>query len=179
MSITTDTRQALPVGTWSLDPVGNFSSTTTDGGSAVNRTHNKQNEVTAAGAQALAYDANGNTLTDDRGQHYVYDAWNRLVQVKGASNTTLASYSYDALGRRIVENESGTVRDLYYSDAWQVVEERVHLLAIPLRPGQVDDVRRYVDGVHELGQLAVAQHAREVLAQRIADLAAHGVNVRN
>src|SRR5437660_9417772 len=58
---------------WSLDPVGNFSSTTTDGGSAVNRTHNKQNEVTALGASTLTFDANGNTTTDDNGKTLVYD----------------------------------------------------------------------------------------------------------
>ena len=109
---------------WNLDALGNWSSVTSNA-TTQTRTANQQNEVTAVGAQALAYDANGNTLTDDRGQHYVYDAWNRLVQVKSAGNTTLASYSYDALGRRIIENETGTVHDLYYSAAWQVVEERV------------------------------------------------------
>jgi len=51
--------------TWSLDPVGNFSSTTTDGGSAVNNIFNKQNEETAAGFSTLAFDANGNFTTDD------------------------------------------------------------------------------------------------------------------
>ena len=59
---------------WSLDPVGNFSSTTTDGGSAVNRTHNKQNEVTAVGGNTLTFDNNGNTTTDDNGKTLVYDA---------------------------------------------------------------------------------------------------------
>jgi RHS repeat-associated protein len=45
------------------------------------------------------------------------------VQVKQGA-TPLASYSYDALGRRVIEN-SGTARDLYYSTGWQVLEERV------------------------------------------------------
>src|SRR5207245_35770 len=56
---------------WSLDPVGNFSSTATDGGSAVNRTHNKQNEVTAVGGSTLTFDSNGNTTTDDNGKTLV------------------------------------------------------------------------------------------------------------
>jgi RHS repeat-associated protein len=55
--------------------------------------------------------------------HSVYDIWNRLVAYKNGS-TTLESLSYDGLDRRIVENP-GTARDLYYSDQWQVLEERV------------------------------------------------------
>jgi RHS repeat-associated protein len=108
--------------TWSLDAEGNFSSTTTDGGSAVNNTFNKQNEETATGSSTLAFDKNGNLTTDDQGHTLVYDAWNRLVAVKNGS-TTLVSYKYDGLGRRIVENP-GTARDLYYSANWQVLEER-------------------------------------------------------
>jgi RHS repeat-associated protein len=108
--------------TWSLDAVGNFSSTTTDGGSPVNNSFNKQNEETAAGTANLAFDNNGNTTTDDQGKTLVYDAWNRLVAYKNGS-MVLESYSYDALGRRIVQNP-GTATDLYYSSAWQVLEER-------------------------------------------------------
>src|SRR5713101_6014909 len=99
--------------TWSLDPTGNFSSTTTDGGSGVNRTFNKQNEETAAGSSTLAFDSNGNLTTDDQGHTLVYDAWNRLVKVKNGT-TTLTSYKYDALGRRIAEAPSTNTNDLYY-----------------------------------------------------------------
>jgi RHS repeat-associated protein len=44
--------------------------------------------------------------------------------VKNSGGTTIASYAYDGLGRRIQETHSGTVNDLYYSSAWQVLEER-------------------------------------------------------
>jgi RHS repeat-associated protein len=108
--------------TWSLDAVGNFSSTTTDGGSTVNNSFNKQNEETSAGTANLAFDNNGNTTTDDQGKTLVYDAWNRLVAYKNGG-TTLESYSYDPLNRRIVQNP-GTATDLYYSSDWQVLEER-------------------------------------------------------
>ena len=73
--------------TWSLDPLGNFSSTTTDGGSAVHNSFNKQNEETAAGACTLAFDSNGNMTTDDQGKTLVYDAWNRLVANKNGATT--------------------------------------------------------------------------------------------
>jgi RHS repeat-associated protein len=108
---------------WSLDAAGNFSSQTTDG-TQVNRTHNKQNQVTGVGSNTLTLDANGNLTKDDAGQQYVYDAWNRLVAVKNSSGTTITSYKVDALNRRIVENP-GTPRDLYYSADWQVLEERL------------------------------------------------------
>jgi RHS repeat-associated protein len=62
--------------------------------------------------------------TDELGQTYKYDAWNRLVQVKNSGGTVIASYAYDGLGRRIQETHGGTVNDFYYSSAWQVLEER-------------------------------------------------------
>ncbi len=107
---------------YTLDAEGNFSSTQTDGGSSVSNSFNKQNEETAAGSSTLTFDNNGNLTFDDQGHTLVYDAWNRLVTVKNGA-TTLTSYQYDALGRRIVENP-GTVHDLYYDAAWQVLEER-------------------------------------------------------
>src|SRR5262249_39373461 len=54
----------------------------------------------------------------------VYDAWNRMVAYKNGS-TILLAYSFDALSRRITENP-GTLRVLYYSSNWQVLEERVN-----------------------------------------------------
>jgi RHS repeat-associated protein len=108
--------------TWSPDALGNFSSTTTDGGSAVNNSFNKQNEETAAGSANLTFDNNGNTTTDDNSKTLVYDAWNRLVAYKNGA-TVLESYQYDALNRRIIQNP-GTATDLYYSSDWQVLEER-------------------------------------------------------
>src|SRR5262245_69742 len=74
----------------SLDARGNWSRLPTHG-PAVSGTHNQQNEVTAVGSTSLAFDANGNLTQDQNGNTLVYDAWNRLVQVKDASNTTLAS----------------------------------------------------------------------------------------
>jgi RHS repeat-associated protein len=60
---------------------------------------------------------------DQNGKTLVFDAWNRLVAYKNGV-TVLVSYSYDALNRRVTENP-GTARTLYYSSAWQVLEEDV------------------------------------------------------
>jgi RHS repeat-associated protein len=109
---------------WSPDALGNFSSITTNG-TTQTRTANQQNEITSiSGATTPTYDTNGNLTTDEVGQTYKYDAWNRLVQVKNSGGTVIASYAYDGLGRRVQETHSGTVNDLYYSSAWQVLEER-------------------------------------------------------
>jgi RHS repeat-associated protein len=61
--------------------------------------------------------------TDQTGKTLIYDIWNRLVKVKSGT-TVLESYSYDALGRRITETPNGSpTKSLYFSSAWQVLEE--------------------------------------------------------
>ena len=111
--------------TWDYDALGNMEAVNTDGTNQT-RTHNKQNEITAvSGATTPVFDANGNMTTDETGKQYVYDAWNRLVTVKNSGGTTIASYAYDALTRRVSETASSVTTDLYYSAGWQVLEERV------------------------------------------------------
>jgi uncharacterized delta-60 repeat protein/RHS repeat-associated protein len=117
---------------WNLDAVGNWKNSSS-GGITTNRNNSGQNQVLSVGSATLSYDLNGNTLTDQNGQTYVYDAWNRVVKVTGANGTVLAQYSYDAEGRRITETQGsaaggGTTTDLYYSDRDQVVQENVGTL---------------------------------------------------
>jgi len=69
---------------WSLDSLGNSNSVTTDGAPET-RTHNSQNELTALGSITTAYDSNGNLTTDQNGKTLVWDAWNRLVEVRSGS----------------------------------------------------------------------------------------------
>jgi YD repeat-containing protein len=89
-------------------------------------TRNAQNEITSiSGATTPTYDANGNLTGDETGRQFVYGAWNRLVTVKDSGGSTISSYQYDGLGRRIAESKSGTSTDLYVSTADQVLEERV------------------------------------------------------
>jgi RHS repeat-associated protein len=108
---------------FTLDAQGNFDSVDTDG-TPTARTHNAQNEIQTVGAANLTYDNNGNLTTDELGQTLEFDAWNRLVRVKTSGGATIISYEVDALGRRI-EEVTASVRDLYYSMNWQVLEERV------------------------------------------------------
>jgi RHS repeat-associated protein len=65
---------------------------------------------------------------DETGRQFVWDAWNRLVEVKDSGGVTLVRFEYDAHGWRIIADD-GTVRDFFYSSAWQVLEERVSGIA--------------------------------------------------
>jgi RHS repeat-associated protein len=109
---------------WALDALGNFAAVTTDGTPEA-RTHNQQNQVTGVGGSTLTYDAAGTLTTDETGRQLAYDAWGRLVTVKDSGGTTLEALGSDALGRRVTESAGGTTKDLYYSTASQVLEERV------------------------------------------------------
>jgi len=111
---------------WDFDALGNVESRTTNG-TAETRSHNKQNELTAASGQTSpTYDANGNQTNDLAGLGYKFDAWDRLVEVTSSGGgAAIRTYHYDALGRRIQETAGGTTTDFYYSAAWQVLEERV------------------------------------------------------
>jgi RHS repeat-associated protein len=109
---------------WTPDALGNFTSVTTNSNTQTS-TFNQQNEITGiSGSGAISYDANGNITADGSGNTYVYNAWNELVSVQN-NGTTIASYGYDGLGRRITQTEGGTAMDLYYSSAGQVLEEDV------------------------------------------------------
>ena len=68
---------------WSLDALGNWISVTTNGITQY-RAHDLQNELTSVGNDSLSYDADGN-LTNYQDNDYIYDGWNRLVEVRLAS----------------------------------------------------------------------------------------------
>ena len=95
------------------------------------RTHSEVNEVlTISGSASLVgFDAAGNMTQSPQPANWSaantlkYDAWNRLVDV-AAGSTTVATYAYDGLTRRILKTVSGEVIDYYYSSQWQVLEER-------------------------------------------------------
>ena len=123
---------------WDLDATGNWSSFDDDGTSQT-RDVNEANEIETitGGWITPEYDAAGNMKSGPKPGdettriHYVYDAWNRLVEVRadnsGSPGALIAEYTYDALNRRVEKAvTSGSVHTHYfYSGAWQCVEERV------------------------------------------------------
>jgi len=74
----------------------------------------------------LSFDAAGNLTTDKDGYEYEYDYENRIVKVT-KDGDDIAKFYYDALGRRIKKEDcitSSNTRLYYYSNNWQVLEER-------------------------------------------------------
>jgi RHS repeat-associated protein len=68
--------------------------------------------ATLPGGFAPTYDANGNS-TDDNFHQYTWDAENRPVSVTSASGTV--NLTYDAFGRMVEQNRSGSYTQIVYS----------------------------------------------------------------
>jgi RHS repeat-associated protein len=119
---------------YNMDDDGNRTSvvTTPYGQSAQTASYstNSLNEYTSVEGTSQSSDANGN-LTDNGTYLFLYDYKNHIVQVKlKSSGSVIASYRYDALGRRVEKNAGGTV-------------ER-HILSIWNDPGVIEDLSHVV-----------------------------------
>jgi len=79
----------------------------------------------SVGGLAATYDDAGN-LTQYNGYVYEYDAENRLTVISDTTNLLIATFTYDALGRRVQQDEYGDVDEdrgvistiRYYYDGW-------------------------------------------------------------
>ncbi len=81
-------------------------------------TYDAANRLTNWAGTTFVYDSNGN-LTSDGRNIYTWDARNQLVSISGG---VLASFQYDALGRRIGKTASGVTTGFLY-DGSNVVQE--------------------------------------------------------
>jgi len=123
---------------WNLDHAGNWTSFTYNATSQT-RTHNPVNELTAiSNWQDPTFDNAGNMTSgpesgrENKTFHYVWDAWNRLKEVRSdkPGQPLVGKYSYDGQHRRIAKEVFDTKGRLdytvgyYYSTDWQVLEER-------------------------------------------------------
>jgi len=91
-----------------------------DAGTPVSTTQfNVGNQLTKWGEQTLTYDANGN-LTSDGQNTYVWDERNQLKSISGA---IMASFQYDAFGRRTGKT-IGTSSTGYLYDGGNFVQEK-------------------------------------------------------
>jgi RHS repeat-associated protein len=95
----------------------------TTGGAVTDMSTDGQNQLTAMGNATMGYDSAGNLITDDQGRTLIWDAWNRLVGVKGTNGSLVKAYTYDGMGRRITDGAGGPVTDYYLSASWQVLDE--------------------------------------------------------
>jgi RHS repeat-associated protein len=124
---------------FTYDPTGNWLGYRKDtNGSVVldqSRSNNQDNQLTQIdGSSALlSYDRVGNATkttpgtNGDWSKSYqpVWDAWNRLVEVKDETGSSLQKNAYDGLSRRITKESGSTVTHTYWSDRWKPLEERI------------------------------------------------------
>ena len=126
---------------WALDSLGNWTTfkQDDDGNSTwdldQDRTHNDANEITQIESSSthVAHDAAGNmTKLPQPGSwssHYdlIYDAWNRLVEVKDGA-TSIAKFEYDGLHQRTLKEDvaAGNTYHYYYNPSWQVIDVRLN-----------------------------------------------------
>jgi RHS repeat-associated protein len=152
---------------WNYDPTGNWRGSSTayltkvSGSTTLNqnRTHNKANEITditettGTAWPTPGHDAAGNMTQVPRplslGNSFdlKWDAWYRLIEVKNTGASVVATYGYDGAHRRVTKVAGGNTRHYYYSDRWQVLEERLNALTTA--------DRRFVWGVRHVDDLVL------------------------
>jgi len=90
--------------------------------------HDAANQMLGLGGKSFVYDQNGNlqTRTDVCGTTtYTWNARNRLTGISGYKpdcSSLTASFSYDALNRRISKTINGTTTQFVY-DGWDIIQE--------------------------------------------------------
>ncbi|WP_243292303.1 DNRLRE domain-containing protein [Bacillus sp. FJAT-47783] len=121
------TQETLLDGTtisYEYDDVGNRTKKVVTQGAnttTINYTYDAGNQLTDVNSQAYTYDVNGN-LTSNGNQTFVYNEDNRLIEVKDAGGTTLASFTYDHDGNRTsMTTSSGTIN--FHYDEGKVIYE--------------------------------------------------------
>ena len=106
------------------DLLGNRLTYNDRSGSITEYAHNCLNEYTdiTPGANDPEYDAAGNLSRTETDYELAYDYENRLVEVKDPSDSVIATYTYDALGRRASQTKDGTTTRFYYDDENVIAE---------------------------------------------------------
>jgi RHS repeat-associated protein len=101
---------------YTYDPVGNR---LTSADSTGTWTYNDNNELNAHNDTSYEYDDNGNMIQKTVAgvvTNFIYNAEDRLIEVRDGSDSLTASYYYDAFGRRLWKETGGTRTYFLYSD---------------------------------------------------------------
>lgn len=117
---------------------GSFSSQALPASSTGTNGFDDANRQLSHNSQALTYDSNGNLLSDGT-RTYVWNVRDQLVQIKQGT-TSVASFGYDALGRRYSKTESGATTSYLY-DGQNAVQEKVGTTVNPILTGLGIDQR--------------------------------------
>lgn len=81
-------------------------------------TYNNNHELKTKPGISFDYDDNGSLTTVTKGAEqtkYIYNASNRLAQIKDNDDAEIATYQYDPFGRRISKEVSGTKTWFHYT----------------------------------------------------------------
>jgi RHS repeat-associated protein len=95
---------------------------------ATNINYNLANQMLTSNDKTISYDMNGNILSvlnTCGATNYTWDARNRLIGINGYSadcSTLTASFTYDAIGRRIEKTINGKATQYFY-DGYDIVQE--------------------------------------------------------
>ncbi|CBA16592.1 RHS repeat-associated core domain-containing protein [Xanthomonas albilineans] len=105
---------------------------------STNNTFDDNNRQTQANGNARSYDADGHLLSDGT-RTYTWDDRDHLSQIT-QGGTVIASYSYDALGRRSARTENGATTQYLY-DGLNTVQETQGTTINPILTGPGIDER--------------------------------------
>ncbi len=105
---------------------------------STNNTFDDNNRQTQANGNARSYDADGHLLSDGT-RTYTWDDRDHLSQIS-QGGTVIASYSYDALGRRSARTENGSTTQYLY-DGLNTVQETQGTTINPILTGPGIDER--------------------------------------
>lgn len=82
----------------------------------------KTNKITqVSGATTPTYHGKSNLPTHENNYRFVYEAWNKVVQVKDSSNGVLVTYSRGALHCHLTDTVGSTVTDRFFSNDWRLL----------------------------------------------------------
>ena len=121
-------------------------------------TANALNQYTKAGTADLKYDKNGNLIQDET-YSYTYNWRNLITEVRTADKALVATYKYDALGRRVAKVD-GLSSDItqYIYDGWNIVEERSGTNGDTLEASYIYDERNLPVAMQRSGKLYFYQY---------------------
>ncbi|MEW8203091.1 MAG: RHS repeat-associated core domain-containing protein, partial [Candidatus Thiodiazotropha endolucinida] len=107
---------------WQYDPNGNRTQDNLNPGSWV---YDLNDRLQSSPVASYGYDQAGNTISKTEGgitTTYRYNAEGRLVRIEDASQTLIAEYLYDPLGRRIKKQTQSEIIYFHYADEGLVGE---------------------------------------------------------
>ena len=93
---------------WNLSLEGSWNTTIVNG-NAETRTFNAAYETLTSNSNAMTHDQKGNLTTNKDSSLYTWDFDNQLAFSSAGTPSVNASYSYDALGRRVSKSSNNTI----------------------------------------------------------------------